>query len=105
MKFQAMALLSVLSLTGCGYGSKLDASAACDAWQAKGKQIKIVREYTKDGRFKVQSIDQVSVRKCIDRPNFRLILGEVRRLSFPKKSYGKFEKPEYKTWVAQRFRY
>ena len=60
-----MALLAVLSLTGCGYGSKLDASAACDAWQAKGKQIKIVREYTKDGRFKVQSIDQVSVRKCI----------------------------------------
>lgn len=100
-----MPLLAVLSLTACGYGSKLDASSACDAWQSKGKQITIVREYIKDGWLKVQSINQVSVRKCIDKPKFRMVLGEVKRLNFPKKSYGKLEKPEYKTWVAKRFRY
>ena len=105
MRLQPLGLLAVVSLSACGYESKLQATSACEAWKSKGQHISIVREYFKDGLLKVQSTSQVAVRKCIDLPAFRMVLGEVRRLNFPKETYGKLEKPEYKTWVAQRFRY
>ena len=60
-------LLPLLLVTGCGYGSKLEADEACDKWRAEGKDL-TWKIQEKEFTYRQEKVEPPKPKICLTDP-------------------------------------